>query len=686
MFFNLAYRNQRSSRKENGILFVSLVISIIAFYIILSLENQDVILFLKKMESDAVQRLLSLMPVLYGMTLFLVFFLVYFSSKYQMERRSHEFGIYLMSGMRRGTLFGVLLAEDVIGSVWVLAAGIPLAVLLSEVVSLVTARLVGFGIIGHRFTFSKDAVLYTILGFFAVKLAAFLILSKKVAGTELAELLSDTQKEKQRVSNKKKETIEFVAGGILLAAAYAAAIQGVAWASIRYFAFTICAGTAGTFALFYGMSAALERVLGRRRKERGLQTFNFRQLQEMVILQPKVLAVSSLLVLAAVCCFGYGISVSLDTSGRNSHVLDYTFEGEESEIRATLEKEGLTSWFSELFEVRCSILRTEEESGGDHSLNLDQVMKAAEAQPDSSGKEKLLNNLSFAGSPYMISLSGYNKIRTLSGKEPLELENGQAALYNKNDMTPDDLKTSINLMLGESPELLIDGKPYVLTGVCETENIVVDRKISLSFALIVTDEVFDLLSRADDPFGYWNGVLSKEKTRESGLMQTIMEVNDRLGETGLDYESYLQNMGRALFYVVASSYLTIYLAVVFLIIANTVIGVQFLMRQQKTKGRYQILMHLGCDYNTLCRSARRQIHWFFGIPVGVAGISSIFGLRSLLTGLMGFEMQERDISFYFIVGMAAAGLLCLAEFCYIAGVKRVSDRQMLGWMQVRREE
>lgn len=686
MFFNLAYRNQRSSRKENGILFVSLVISIIAFYIILSLENQDVILFLKKMESDAVQRLLSLMPVLYGMTLFLVFFLVYFSSKYQMERRSHEFGIYLMSGMRRGTLFGVLLAEDVIGSVWVLAAGIPLAVLLSEVVSLVTVRLVGFGIIGHRFTFSKDAVLYTILGFFAVKLAAFLILSKKVAGTELAELLSDTQKEKQRVPNKKKETIEFVAGGILLAAAYAAAIQGVAWASIRYFAFTICAGTAGTFALFYGMSAALERVLGRRRKEQGLQTFNFRQLQEMVILQPKVLAVSSLLVLAAVCCFGYGISVSLDTSGRNSHVLDYTFEGEESAIRAALEKEGLTSWFSELFEVRCSILRTEEESGGDHSLNLDQVMKAAEAQPDSSGKEKLLNNLSFAGSPYMISLSGYNKIRTLAGKEPLELENGQAALYNKNDMTPDDLKTSINLMLGESPELLIDGKPYVLTGVCETENIVVDRKISLSFALIVTDEVFDLLSRADDPFGYWNGVLSKEKTRESGLMQTIMEVNGRLGETGLDYESYLQNMGRALFYVVASSYLTIYLAVVFLIIANTVIGVQFLMRQQKTKGRYQILMHLGCDYSALCLSARRQIHWFFGIPVGVAGISSIFGLRSLLTGLMGFEMQERDISFYFIVGMAAAGLLCLAEFCYIAGVKRVSDRQMLGWMQVRREE
>ena len=54
MFSNLILRNSHRSRKENGLFFSSLVISIVAFYMILSISTQDVMLFLQKMESDAV--------------------------------------------------------------------------------------------------------------------------------------------------------------------------------------------------------------------------------------------------------------------------------------------------------------------------------------------------------------------------------------------------------------------------------------------------------------------------------------------------------------------------------------------------------------------------------------------------------------------------------------------------------
>ena len=54
MFFNLIVRNSKRSRKENGLFFSSLVISIVAFYIILSISNQDIMRFLQEMESDAV--------------------------------------------------------------------------------------------------------------------------------------------------------------------------------------------------------------------------------------------------------------------------------------------------------------------------------------------------------------------------------------------------------------------------------------------------------------------------------------------------------------------------------------------------------------------------------------------------------------------------------------------------------
>ena len=189
MFFNLIVRNSKRSRKENGLFFSSLVISIVAFYIILSISNQDIMRFLQEMESDAVDKLL-LIPIFYIATLCILFFLIYFACKYQLQRRKHEFGVYLMLGMRRDKLFSMLMAEDFISSIFALVIGLPIAIILSEMISLITAKLVGMGIIGHRFTLSLSAVLFTILGFLVIKLFAFLILSGNITRQEIGSLMA----------------------------------------------------------------------------------------------------------------------------------------------------------------------------------------------------------------------------------------------------------------------------------------------------------------------------------------------------------------------------------------------------------------------------------------------------------------------------------------------------------------
>ena len=139
MFFKLIRKHSKRNRKENGLFFSSLVISIVAFYIILSLSSQDVMVFLKKMESDAVDRLFQIIPAFFVMTLVILFFLIYYASKFQLERRKHEFGVYLMMGMTRSKLFGMLLAEDIGSSLAALVTGLPIAILLSELISLITA-------------------------------------------------------------------------------------------------------------------------------------------------------------------------------------------------------------------------------------------------------------------------------------------------------------------------------------------------------------------------------------------------------------------------------------------------------------------------------------------------------------------------------------------------------------------
>ena len=66
MFFNIAWRNAKRNRSENLIYFLTMITAVAAFYIMLSLEKQDVIRFLAEIESDAVNRLLTTMlPAVY---------------------------------------------------------------------------------------------------------------------------------------------------------------------------------------------------------------------------------------------------------------------------------------------------------------------------------------------------------------------------------------------------------------------------------------------------------------------------------------------------------------------------------------------------------------------------------------------------------------------------------------------
>lgn len=695
MFSNLILRNSRRNRKENGLFFSSLVISIVAFYIILSLSKQDVMIFLAKMESDAVSRLLLMIPVFYVMTLGILFFLSYFACKYQLERRRKEFGVYLMMGMRRSKLFIMLLAEDLLSSILALVIGLPVAVLLSELISLVTAKLVGMGIIGHQFTFSLSAVCFTVAGFLAIKLTAFLILSGKISRQEIGTLLAHSS------GNEKKQKRAFVygictvLGVIMLAAAYTMAIQGIAWYAADMMLLTMLLGLLGTILLFYGMRAVIALLVKAGKANRKLHVFSFRQIQENVIHQSTAMAISSLLILAALCCFGAGISIASANQQGEDHVLDYTFQEDNTEdpqdalphLQTVLKENDLESQFSQLFDMRIGYVQTTKDY--DNVFQMDSVMESLRNLTQSEDRDILLNNLSYADYPHLICLSDYNDLLKAAGKPALTLEENEAAVYQDTEFTNVSRMAMLNKIISSHPETILDGNPVYLTGDIQSVDLVTDRSITLSFALILPDEQFLQYTNGDYEV-YINGIMSRDAARGGSLMNAISDMNARLDGIGLQdmgivYESYLQNIGRQLFYVVATSYITIYLAIIFLVVANTIMGVQFLMNQQQTGRRYQTLVHLGATYKDICLSARKQIGWFVGLPVFVAAISSIFGVKALFTGLLSSLLQgtQREM---LVVSAAMIFLLCVVEYIYMTVIKRSSDRYLLTLMQPQREE
>lgn len=684
MFSELVKRNSRRSRRENGLFFASLLIAIIAFYIILSLSHQDVIVFLKTMESDAVNRLLTLVPVLYGLTLFILFFLVYYANRFQLARRRHEFGVYLMLGMQRRKLFGMLLAEDLRSSLIALAIGLPAAVLISELISLVTARLVGLGIVGHQFTLSLSAIGWTAVGFLAIKLLASLILSGKIVRQEIGALLTETPEGTKKQRPAAVYAAALVLGAALLAGAYTFAILGYAWSSLRYMANTIALGVAGTLLLFYGLRVIIDRLARRGDRAGKLRVFNFRQVEETVIHRSGTLAISSLLILAALCCFGAGVATAR-SSRAETYTLDYTFRSDGQsldDLRRTLAAGGLDSAFSDIFEMRIGRVRTSTDY--QNTVKFPALQRTIDAMPASDEQQQLQYLLEAVGYPHLIALSSYNRLLDAAGLPELTLAPDEAAVYCDSEVSSAENTALLDRLITDGAAVTIDGAPFTLTGQVQSVSVVTDRSITISFALIVPDAAFDRYTQGDYDV-YLNAVLAPSATEGKSLMRAIADMNEQLDPLGLEYESYLQNLGRELFYIVAASYLTIYLAIIFLVVANTVIGVQFLMGQQKAARRYRTLVRLGAEHDTLCRAAKAQINWYFGLPVGVAAVSSLFGVRALFSGILSASAQSGMTEMMIAAG-AMILLLCVVEWIYMAAVKRSSSKYLLTLMAPEREE
>ena len=114
-------------------------------------------------------------------------------------------------------------------------------------------------------------------------------------------------------------------------------------------------------------------------------------------------------------------------------------------------------------------------------------------------------------------------------------------------------------------------------------------------------------------------------------------------------------------------------------------GVQFLIHQQKTKKRYQTLSYIGCTYEMMCKSARRQITWYFMLPLSASAICSIFAVRSLYTGALTTTMHQQTNKLM-MLSIPVIVFICVVELLYMHFVKKNSDRNIAKIMTIKRDD
>lgn len=670
MFFKQIYRNAAKNRKENGLFFGSLVIAIVAFYTLLSLGEQDVMRFLATIESDAVGKLMRLLPVVYMISLFFVFFLVYFACKYQMDNRRKEFGMYLMLGMKRSRLFALLFGETLWSSLVSLVIGLPVAIFLTEGISLATAKFVGLGIIEHRFSISPKAIVWTICGYVLVQLLSMLLICIPLGRTEPAKLLKNHAADAQTELSKAKSSVVFIIGVILMLAAYYLGIFQLYRLDATVL-LLIVFGIAGTFLVYRGLGGFLgKRIQKKAADAKGLEIFTGRQVQENVIHQNKALAIASLLLMVALTCMAYGIVLANErtTEARSVDVSVFCSEEEFAPVgrQPEIKKLVKTSYPMKISRINADIDKEE----------LVKRIRAVKGSRDIGGESMAENIAENMHVDYIISESAYNCLLQALGKEKLDLSENQIALYSSMSKSG-EFPEILNHALKEKPSIQINGRSYRLVPQLYDDNVVADRAVTLYAAFIVKDELFEELTSdmtADTGICYQNLHLKDEAVEEAGLLQAIQKTDALLADSGLEYETFLAGIGRNLFYTVTASYLTIYLGVLFLLIANTVIGMKYLIGQRQNKHRYVTLLMLGTDMEELCISVKKQIKTFFAMVLLMAIINSGMAVSSLFLNLTK-QMGDTPLK---MAGFAGIVLLVFVgmELIYIRVVTKNACREI----------
>lgn len=667
MFCKQVRRNAAKNRKGNGLFFGSLVIAIVAFYTLLSLGEQDVMRYLATVESDAVGKLMMMLPAVYAVSLFFVFFLVYFACKYQTDSRKREFGLYLMLGMKRSRLFFMLFAETLWSSLISLLTGIPIALFLTEGISLATAKIVGLGIIGHHFSFSPDAMLWTVCGFILVQLLSMLVICMNLVKAETAEFFRSGSEKKQAPLSGVRSTACFTLGtGLLIAAYYLGIFQMHSLRMAVMLAVIVC-GILGTFLLYRGLGGFLGQYIRRKSPNAaGLKTFTARQVQENVLSQHKSLAISSLLLLMALSCISYGISMGFGRSGSRRSV-DFSLFGTESEMNAVLEKNDIDEMVEDSYPLYLSAVKDGYDRDEEKAFDTGEFVKALRTVEDS---DNIIENLHIE---YVIGESSYNRILKNMGKEELKLADHETAIYTSmgND---GDFGSILTKAISGGISIGIDGVNYSIRPTLCMDNVVADRAITLYLALVVPDELFTKL--ASEPEAYCRNVnLKDEIVDNTGLMQAIQKMDAMLEDTGIEYDSYLGGIGRNLFYTVAASYLTIYLGVLFWLIANTVIGLKYLISQRQTKHRYETLTMLGADTPAMCRSVKKQIGIYFVLVLSTALVSSAAAIFTMFRSFTKLPVGT-SVSTVALISAIALVIFAAVEIVYIGIVKRTASREV----------
>lgn len=638
----LSYRNMKRSAKDYLVYMLTMTLVVALLYAFGSL------IFQNELEQYFSMKLQGLMGVMIGLATFfimlIVSWLINYMVKFMLERRSAEFGIYLLLGMKKRTIARLYIRENfLLGGVSFLI-GTAAGILLQQVLMAVMFSMVQME---YRLSIAPDGrtMLMAAVCFGGCYLLALFRCKRKFKKMNIQALMNAKRRNEEiREKHEHRKQLLFPLSVFFILLFWKMFGRLASTQQVMYFLI----GLVVTIYLFYlGLSAFIICYVrkGGAAVYKGQNLFLLRQFaSKMRTMQFTMGTLTALFTLALL-----GASFALMFSDYENSVLDGKFpfdvqiyskntDDDFAEEKRVIEENAAVSSFYSYH------IYTDEENTVNtwmltHLQAWGAMFRSADGTPDEAAIERVLRDESGAGTYYTydtyMGLTDYNHLRELLGYEKVELGQSQYLVQIKPRLEREVRKIGEELRIKDA-----SGRGFLSCAGILAEPFSQDGHNGADYVVVVPDEVLgrmrpyyaELVADLDGqaPFGlqekleallpageseedlYAEGHVAGDICCGSDTIISIVELNLVRDNLLPEVKYMLATMIIPLFYI----------GLVFVCVAVTVLAVQQVSDAAKYQYRYEVLSRLGLSRAAMERLIFKQLAAYYLCPALLAVVIS----------------------------------------------------------------
>ena len=655
MLFKLSIRNMKKSFKDYAIYFLTLVLGVAIFYMFNSLDSQQAMLEVSQSTRSMIQLMVQMIGMISVFIAIVLGFLIVYANNFLINRRKREFGIYMTLGMGRRQISTIILFETILVGILSLVVGIFIGVFASQFMSILVAKLFEADMTEFTFVFSKDACIKTCIYFAVMYLAVIIFNTLTISRYKLINLLTAVRKnEKVKMKNPIISILVFLASSILLGYAYYLVTGGVyELQTTNELLKPILMGIVGTIGIFWSLSGFILRIIQTRKNIylKGTNMFVLRQLHNKINTNIASMSIICLMLFMTISALSSSLSIQ---SALDSQLEKFTPVDVNLYKPAYLPESYVNSYTKQTIyyteeqkeDSRKPVSYTLETNGYDMNTLKDIVEIPIYAIPEWTLAYSLGDYyettksqypmLSYEISESIIKVSDYNKIAELYGEEKYTLNDDEyIVLCNYEQML--DIR---NQTLGANSNIEINGKTYHSKYKECQEGFVFMATTEINAGLILVPDNFEFKDEWTEQYLLVANYNAETEEGKQEIENTLIgsedtEFFENIKEKGINLDGSskisITESSKGLATIII--FIAIYLGVVFLIASSAILALKQLTESSDNKQRYTILRKIGCDEKMINQALFRQIFIFFMMPLILAMIHSIFGIKFILSML-----------------------------------------------------